>query len=127
MEAISPQSVFGTLWTSSEMTAQLNLAEAHLLRQEHIWLQTPSLPAISRVTFKITTGFFRLFIRAHRLGISSDEGSKINMIVAAQTAMDRLEELAPSDMQFFWADTISMMVSQYATCLYKVCIAPTLE
>jgi hypothetical protein len=44
------------------------------------------------------------------------------MIVAAQTAMDRMEELAPEGMRFFWADTISMMISQYATCLYKVCL-----
>lgn len=42
------------------------------------------------------------------------------MIVAAQTAMDRLEDLEPEGMQFFWADTISMMISQYATCLYIV-------
>jgi hypothetical protein len=123
MEAISPQSVYGDLSPSSGMVNQLDLAEAHLLRQEHIWLQTvrsQHVPEISRTAFRITTGFFRFFIQAHRLGLTPEAGSRVNMIVAAQTAMERLEELAPGDIQFFWADTISMLISQYATCLYKV-------
>jgi len=122
MEVVSPQSIFGTIPTPSVTPPQLDLAETHLLRQEHVWLHgshAQRIPGVSRATFRATTGFFRFFIQAHRLGLLPDGATKTNFIVAAHTAMERLEELSPDDLHFFWPDTISMMISQFGTCLYK--------